>query len=229
MCVDDIRDDVVIHRGVLAQDRVDGDLALGRRDVGELRRSRIADAIADRPYAWDVGPHALIDGDPEPIGRQARLLDAREVRDPAGAEEDLIALERFLLSLDIGGDRDARTVPAHLGHLRVRTYLHAAGLEGAHEGPHHIGVGVRDGLREHLEHGHVGADLGEECPELEADRAAADHYEALRRLREREGAHVIEGLRIGQPLDRRHPDLRARSDDHGLRVDGLRADAHLRW
>src|SRR5439155_12187288 len=60
MRVHDVRYDVVVHRRILAQDRVDRYLALRRRDVRELRRPRVADAVADRPYALDARAHALV-------------------------------------------------------------------------------------------------------------------------------------------------------------------------
>src|SRR6267142_498222 len=95
-----------------------------------------------------------------------------------------------------------------------------------------LGIGVREGLRQHLEHGDLGPELRVERPELQTDRATADHDEPLRWCRERERSDVVERLRFGQTFDRRHPDLRAGRDDDASRVDGLlaarRPDPQLR-
>src|SRR5438876_2002274 len=228
MCVNDVRRDVVVHRCVLAEDGVDRDLALRRRDVRELRRARIADAVTDRPHARDVRAHAVIDGDAEAVRGEASLLDTRKVRDPAGPEEDVLALERLLLPVDLGVHRHDGPGALHLGDLRVHSNLDTALLERAHEETHELGIGIRDRLRQHLEDGHIAPDLRKEGAELETDRTAADNDETLRGLREREGAHVVERLRLRQSLDRRRPHLRARRNDQRLRVDGLAADPKLR-
>src|SRR2546428_6089937 len=183
MGVHDVRHDVVVHRCVLAEDGVGRDLALRRRDVRELRRARVADAVADRPHPRDVRAHAVIDGDAEAVRGEAGLLDTRKVRDPAGPEEDVLALERFLLPVDLGVHRDDGPAALHLGDLRVHSDLDTALLERAHEETHELGIGVRDRLRQHLEDGHVASDLRAEGAELGPDRTAADDDETLRDLR----------------------------------------------
>src|SRR5207249_3796728 len=80
--------DVVVHHRVLAEDRVDRHLRSCDGDVGELRRSRITDAVPDGPHAADVRAHAVIDRDAEAVRRKAGLLDTGEVRDPARPEQE---------------------------------------------------------------------------------------------------------------------------------------------
>ena len=140
----------------------------------------------------------------------------------------MLALEGLLLPVDLGAHRHDRPVPLHLGDLGVCANFDAPLLEPAHEEANELSIGVRDRLREHLEHGHVASDLREERPELEPDRAATDDDEALRDLGERERAHVVERLRLGETLDRRCPDLRSGRDDQSLCVDDLTADPKLR-
>src|SRR5712691_11629809 len=57
------------------------------------------------------------------------------------------------------------TGPLYLGHLRVRPHFHATLLERADQDADELGVRVGDRLREHLEHGDVASDLGEEGAE----------------------------------------------------------------
>ena len=185
MCVHDVRRDVVAHHSVLAEDGVNGDLALRRCHVGELRRARITDTVADRPDAGDVRAHPVVDGDSQAVRREAGLLDTRKICDPAGSEENVLAFERLLLPVDLGTHRHARPGALHLGHLRVRAHFHAAQLERAHQGADELRVGVRDRLREHLENSDVASDLREERAELEPDRAPADHDQTFRDLGER--------------------------------------------
>src|SRR5438093_12233420 len=97
MRVHDVRRDVVAHHSVLAEDGVNGDLALRGCHVGELWRARITDAVADRPDAGDVRAHPVVDGDSQAVRREAGLLDARKARDPAGPEGNMLALERTLI------------------------------------------------------------------------------------------------------------------------------------
>src|SRR5712691_2450351 len=187
----------------------------------ELRGARIADAVPDRPHTADARAHPVIDGDPESIRRQSRLLDPGEIRDAAGAQQHLVAFEALLLPVDLGDDREDRARALHRRDLRARPYLDAARLQRAHEEADKLGIGERDRLREHLEHGHLAPDFGEERAELHAHRPGADHQQAPRDLSEGERAHVVERLRGRQALDRRDPNLRAGRDDHRARVDRL--------
>ena len=154
MRVHHIGHDVVVHHRVLAEDRVDRHLRLCERDVGELRRSRITDAVPDGPHAADVRAHAVIDRDAEAVRRKAGLLDTGEVRDPARPEQELIPFEGLLLAIDLRGDDDPSRAARDLGHLGVRLHLHAARLECPDENAHDLGVRVGDRLRQHLEDRH---------------------------------------------------------------------------
>ena len=131
--VDDIRHEVVVHARILSEDRVHRDLALRRRDVRELRRARVTDAIADRPDTAHAGAHVLVDGDAEPVGGEAGLLDPRVVRDSPGAKQHLVGLEALRLAVDLRGNGHGRAVAADLSDLRVREHLEATRLEHAQE------------------------------------------------------------------------------------------------
>src|SRR3989442_6059518 len=139
----------------------------------------MADTVADGPPPADIGTHPLVDGDAKAVGGEPGLLDAREIRDTAGTEQHLIALDRLVLPVDLRADRNAGCCPHHLGDLRVRAHLDAAPLERAQEETYEIRIGVCDGLRKHLEDRDLAPDLGEERPEFQADNPAADHHKAL--------------------------------------------------
>src|SRR3954471_16032328 len=148
----------------------------------ELRSTRVADAVADRPHPGDVRPHAVVDRYAETIRRETGLLDAREVRDPTGTQQNVVPFEGLLFAVDLGAHRDCRAGPLHLNDLRVDSYLDAAMLERTEQKTHELGIRVCDRLRKHLEHRDLTSDLGEEGAKLEPDRAAADHDEALGNL-----------------------------------------------
>ena len=175
----------------------------------QLRRPRVADAVADRPHALDARAHVLVDGDAELVGREAGLLHPRVVRDAAGAEEHLVAFERLRRAADVGrhGHRAAGT--RHLGDLRLRHDRDPPGLQRAHEKAHELGIRVGDRLGEHLHHRDLGAELRVEGAELETDRAAADDDEPLRRGRERQRGDVVERLGLREAFDRRQADFRS--------------------
>src|SRR5258706_1962954 len=184
----------------------------------ELRRADVADAVADRPDAAHVRAHPVVDDEAEALALEAGVLDAAVVRDAARSEKDLVAFDRLRLPIDLVGHRDGPALACDLSDLRVRLHLDALGRERSHEQPDELGVRVADRLRQHLEHRDLRADLGVERAELHPDRAAADDDEPLRDLGEAEGADVVERLRVREPLDRRHADLRARRDDDGVRL-----------
>ena len=63
-----------------------------------------------------------------------------------------------------------------------------------------------------LDHRHARADAGEELRELRADRAAAQHREALRHLVRARRLDVRPVADVLEPFDRRHDRPRARRD-----------------
>ena len=144
--VDDVRDHLVVHLRVLAEDHVDRDLALGRSDVGELRRADLADAVADRPDAAHVRAHPVIHDEAEALALQPRALDAAVVRDAAGAEEDLIALDGLGLPIDLVGDGDGLPLARDLGDGHVVADGWVEGVRGQLHREPHRGCGDSLGL-----------------------------------------------------------------------------------
>ena len=123
-----------------------------------------------------------IDHDDAALGFHAELFQAEifDIADDADGGDDALDRDRLRLAALFDGGGDAVGFLVELGHLGVGVDLDALLLEAlAREGLNLV-VLDRQNLRQHLDHGHVGAERAEERGELDADGAGADHQQRLR-------------------------------------------------
>ena len=92
--------------------------------------------------------------------------------------------------------------------------------------PRQLGIVVRQDARQRLDHGHLGAHLGEGGAELQPDIAAADHGQLLRHLVSA-SASVEEMTRPAERQERQLDRRRAGGDHDRLGADDLRAGLGL--
>ena len=132
----------------------------------------------------------------------------------------------FAALLDGGGDAVGFLV--ELGHFGVGQDLDALLLEALARKRLNLVILDRQDLRQHLDHGHLGAERAVERGELDADGAGADHQQRLRNAGRRHGLKVsphqfLVRLEAGQ-----HARPRAGGDDDVLGLIGAGAERALR-
>ena len=165
------------------------------------------------------------------LGLHAELFQAEifDIADDADRGDDAIDGERLRAAFAVvDGRGDAVRLFVELGHLGAGENLDALLLEAfAREGGD-LGILRRQDLRQHLDHGHLGAERAIERGEFDADGAGADDQE---RLRHAVGHH---GLEIGPDqflvrLDAgQHARPRAGGDDDVLGLIGAGTERALR-
>ncbi len=155
-------------------DRLDADDAFV---LGLVRKQRRPGDVADGINARHVGLAGAVDDDRAALGLHAELFQAEilDIADDADRGDDAVDGERLRAALAvIDGRGDAVGLLVELGHFGAGEDFDALLLEAfAREGGD---LGILDGqdLRQHLDHGHLGAERAIERGELDADGARAD-------------------------------------------------------
>ncbi|MGY3082320.1 hypothetical protein ACVWZZ_008728 [Bradyrhizobium sp. LM6.10] len=175
------RDQVLVHgMRVQALDRLDADHAFM---LGLVREHRGTRDVADGIDAGDVGVAVAVDHDDAAIGFDAELFEAEilDIADDADRRDHPLELGRDRLALAVvdGGD-DAVGLLLQLRDLGRGHDLDALLLETLAGKAGDLGVLDRQDLRQHLDHGDLGAHGVEERGEFDSDRAGADHQQRFR-------------------------------------------------
>ena len=172
-----------------------------------------------------------VDDDGAPLGLHAELFQSEilDIADHAHRGNHPVDGERLRAALAfVDGRGDAVGLLVELRHLGAGHDLDALPLEALAREGRDLGVLRRQDLRQHLDHGHFGAERAIERRELDADRARADHQQrfrhAVRHHRLEIGPdQLLVGLEPGQ-----HPRPRAGRDDDVLGLISARSERALR-
>ena len=221
--------EVLVH-GVRVQplDGLDADHAFM---LGLVRQHRRTCDVADGVDAGHVGLAVAVDHDAAAIGLDAEFLQAEvlDVADHADRRDHPLELDG--LRLPLPSSMVATTLSAFFSSfvtLVLGEDLDALLLEPLAREAGDLGVLDGQDLRQHLDHGDVGAHGVEERCELDADRAGADHQQRFRHpLRHHRLEIGPDQLLVGlQP--RQHARPRAGGEDDVLGLIGALAQRALR-
>jgi hypothetical protein len=98
-----------------------------------------------------------------------------DVSDHADGRDHPLELDRLRLLAVVDGGNDAVGLLLKFCDFGIREDLDALLLELLARQPRNLGVLDGENLRQHLDHGDIGAHGAEERGEFDADRAGADH------------------------------------------------------
>ena len=191
--------------------------------VGGVGQQAATSDVPDRPHARQVGAHPVVHDH-----SAAGVLQAGVLRTPpvdggpaTDGHQHVVGLDTLLRT--VGGG------PVHLSTVDggdPAAELEGDVLQGLAELRGHVVVGEGDDLGQHLDDGDLGAEHGVQRGELHPDDAAADHGQAFRDLRQREGAGGVDDQRVVLGTgDGGHHGHRSGGEDHvgggvGGAVDG---------
>ena len=194
--------------------------------MGEHRESGHVAGGVDIGY---VGAHVLVDLDAS-LGCDAEILETVALEHGAASDghENLVSADAADLSVGVFIHYG---VAFDSGHLALQAEFDSALRVDFLEHGADFVVHGSENLRQHLHHGHLGAESVEERRELHSDHAASDDHELLGLLPEREDLtvgddHVAGLLESGE---RRHGCFGTRADEQVLRrvflASGSQGDA----
>ena len=210
-----------------ALDRFDADHAFV---LGLVRQHRRTGDVADGVDARHTGLAERVDDDATAVGLHAEFFQPElfDIADHADRGDDALDFKRLRLAALLDGGDDAVGFLVELHHLGVGVDLDALLLEALARESLNLVVFDRQDLRQHLDHGHIGAERAVERGEFDADGARADHQQRLRNGRRHHGLEIgphqfLVGLEAGQ-----HARPRAGGDDDVLGLIGARPERALR-
>ncbi len=202
----------------MARDDLGHHLALRH---GAVRQHRLAGDVADGEDSAHRGAALVVDADEFARHIEVDLLQppARGERLAADRDQDLVGRDLGVLALDrLDQQRVAlgrQTFGVGAGH-----HLDTELAEPLQHRPCQLGVILRQHARQGLDHGHLGAHLGERHAELQPDIAAADHGELFRHIAQRQRLGRRDD-RTAEGQERQFHRRRAGSDHHRLGADDL--------
>ena len=189
-----------------------------------MGQHRLPRHVADGVDAGDVGALLLVDGDEPLLDLHPDRLEAQVLRVRAAANGDhhLVGVDRLVFSADVEGDDRAPVLLRPRLGLGPGEHLDAERLEPArHQLRRFRIVAGKDG-GQRLDDRHLGAELGVEGADLDADVAAADHDEPLGHGREVQRAGRVDDP-LAVELEPRNLDRpRAGGDDDRAGLDRRR-------
>src|SRR5438132_1647112 len=214
---DRLRDDRVLHGFDVAAERVE------RRGLPLVGGGGCELHVARRvARGVDVGqrrPEVRVDLEPQRAVLQPDRIGPGASRRVAASDRQADLLrgdgERRAVARGVSGDRAPRAREPLEGRAEVKR--HPAALQRFPDVRRDIAVERRENLGIAGDHGDGGAEVAERSRHLEADHAAADEHEALRKLRQEQ--EIVGGDREPAPRNRRHDRLGARGDDDLVALD----------
>src|SRR6266851_3766950 len=176
------RNEVLVH-GVRMQ-TLDGLDAYHAFVLGLVRQHRGTSDVAYGVDAGHAGPAVAIDHDAAAFGLDAEFFQSEifDIADHADSRNHPIEFDRLRLLAVVDGGDHAVGLFFELCHLGIGEDLDALLLEPLARQTCDFSIFHRQYLRQHLDHGHLGAHGVEERREFDANRAGADHQQRLRHL-----------------------------------------------
>ena len=147
--------------------------------VGGVRQQAAAGDVADGPDVRQVGAHPVVDDHAAAGVLQPALLSTPALDGGLAADghQHVVGLHRLLGAVG-GGPADLAAVDRGDAAAECEGDL----FQGLAELRSHLVVGEGHDLRQHLDHGDLGAQHRVEAGELHADHPATDHGQAFRHL-----------------------------------------------
>src|SRR6516165_9028858 len=222
-CVDDARNDFVIHMAMLAgEDFGDGYALVFRL----MREHGAAHDIANRINAGNIGREMIVNNDPPAIERDADRLQPQAFRHRAAADghEHDIGFKRRSLAARGGFDRNlqARRLFFDLRDLLTEKEGEALLFEDALELLGDLAIHAGQDAIQEFDHRDLGAEPRPDGAKFKPDHTAADNEKPFRHGGKRQGAgRGDNGLFVNFDAGQLG-DIGARRDDDILRLQNLR-------
>ncbi len=219
----------LVHR--MRMQALDGFDANDAFMLGLVREERRAGDVADGVNPRHVGFARAVGDDGAALDLHAEFFQAEilGIADDADRRDDAIDGERLRAALAVvDGRGDAVGLLVELRHLGAGQDLDALPLEALAREGGDLGVLSRQDLRQHLDHGHFGAERTIERGELDADGAGADDQQRFWNAVRHHGFEIRPDQLLVRLEAGQHARPRAGGEDDVLGLIGAGSERALR-